>query len=234
MTAAMDQLTVHTREDGDKFLCVWKVGRKQGMVFVSVEVDVPEKAVVAELSAIHYLVEDVQLLGDNRSGANLALTVSSSLIADIKTGKSQRSHLVPFAALLTTKFLDVPTSVNRDDSWVGEGAGTRVKHLVVTEPMRVLLDVKGHGTIGVTKHGFDQFRTRLNNVGAVDAWKEMQRIAKVGMVSTREYHRGSRKLFHAESHWAFIVGEDGNLITAYSDLNAGKHVQQETDTRALR
>ena len=40
MRAVMDQLTVHTREDGDKFVCVWKVGRKQGMVFVRVEADV--------------------------------------------------------------------------------------------------------------------------------------------------------------------------------------------------
>lgn len=117
---------------------------------------------------------------------------------------------------------------------MGEGARTRIRHLVVTDPMRVFLEVKGHGAIGVTKHGFDQFRTRLKNVSAVDAWKEMQRIAKAGMVPMREYQRGSRKLFHAESHWAFIVGEDGNLITAYSDLNPGKHVPQESDTREFR
>lgn len=222
MTNPVENLTVHMRADGDRYVCTWRVGRKQGIVYVTVNAAVDDKDVLAELCALHYLIEDVQLLGDNRSGANLQLTVSSPIIPDIQRGKSKKSHLYPFAVLLTTKFLDVPITVSKDCSWIGEGAKTRVRALAVSDVPTLSLVVKGHGTVHVRQHGFAQFRARLNHVNATDAWKEMQRVAKAGMVPVPNPERGSTKLYDPAKHWVWVVGDDGNLITAYTGLHLKK------------
>lgn len=234
MSNKIDRLTVHTHAEEERFVCTWRLGRKQGIVYVTMEADIPEKDVVAELCALHHLVEDVQLMGDNRSGTSLEITISNPVILDLRAGRSKKSQLYPFAVLLLTKFLEVPLNVERDCSWVGEGAKTRERHLRVSEPLKLLLDVKGHGKVGVRQHSFDQFRARLNHASAVDAWKEMQRVAKAGMSPIANPERGSTRLYHADSHWVFVVGDDGYLITAYTAFNVGKHAQQAGDKPAIR
>jgi hypothetical protein len=234
MSNQIDRLTIHTRAEEGHFVCTWRLGRKQGIVYVTVEADVAEKDVVAELSALHYLVEEVQLMGDNRSGSSLEITISNPTIPDLRNGRSKKSHLYPFAVLLLTKFLEVPLNVEKDCSWVGEGAKTRERRLSVSEPLKLLLDVKGHGKVGVRQHSFDQFRARLNHVSAVDAWKEMQRIAKAGMSPIPNPERGSTRLYHADTHWVFVVGDDEYLVTAYTGFNVGKHVRQAGGTPELQ
>ncbi|CAB3767505.1 hypothetical protein [Paraburkholderia humisilvae] len=229
MSYLIDRLTIHTRAEEERFVCTWRLGRKQGIVYVMVETDIAEKDVVAELSALHYLVEEVQLMGDNRSGTSLEITISNPTIAALQSGRSKKSHLYPFAVLLRTKFAEVPLKVEKDCGWVGEGASTRVRHLSVSEPLKLVLDVKGHGRVGVRQHGFDQFRARLNHVNVTDAWKEMQRVAKAGMWPIPNPERGSTRLYHADSHWVFVVGDDGYLITAYTEFNVEKHAQQAGD-----
>ncbi|MDO5947936.1 hypothetical protein [Burkholderia cepacia] len=234
MSNQIDRLTIHTQFEDERFVCTWRLGRKQGIVYVTVEADVAEKDVVAELSALHYLVEEVQLMGDNRSGSSIEITISNPTILDLRSGRSKKSHLYPYAVLLLTKFLEVPLHVEKDCLWVGEGAKTRERHLSVSEPLKLFLDVKGHGKVGVRQHSFDQFRARLNHVSAVVAWKEMQRVAKAGMLPIRNPERGSTKLYHAESHWVFVVGDDGYFVTAYTDFNAGKHALLAGDTPVSR
>lgn len=234
MSTQIERLTIHTRPEGDEFLSLWRLGRKQGMVYVKVDAGIEDREVVAELCALHHLVEDVHLLGDNRNGLHLELTVSNPVVLDIRRGKSKKKDLYAFAVLLMTKFKEVPVVVDKDCTWLGEGAATRVRRIEVTEPPKLFMEVKGYGRVSVRQHAFEQFRARLNQASAVDAWREMQRVGRAGMVPIRNEERGSTKLFHAETYWVFVVADDGNLVTSYPDLKLGKHALPGTDTRVSR
>ncbi len=46
MSNKIDRLTIHTQADQDRFVCTWRLGRKQGIVYVTVEADVARRTLL--------------------------------------------------------------------------------------------------------------------------------------------------------------------------------------------
>lgn len=131
----MDKLSVRTDANAEgQFSVCWQwrqndysLPAKGGTVTVTLDAKHQEdRAILAEIAAIHYLLEVRQIHGANRLGTNLKIEVSSGAIkkavakgAIRKNGKggTDKKHVADCATFLATKYFEaeVDTGKWRDD-----------------------------------------------------------------------------------------------------------------------
>ena len=118
----MNTLKVYTREVlcGGAFDVYWTTSniRLRGHLEVNVDGNLRDKPIVAELSALHHLLEIKQVLGHDLVGtAGTRLIVSSGAIRKLKLRQSGKAHLVPFATFLSTRFAGCQIEVSKATNW---------------------------------------------------------------------------------------------------------------------
>jgi len=119
----MDTISVHAtqREDG-VFMVAWKwrCGKAlhpvMGKIAVTVDpVHTEDRAALAELRALYYLLEDRQIHGPRRLGKNLHVEISSGAVrkallkGSLKVygvGKTAKNHIAMAAGFLATKYFE--------------------------------------------------------------------------------------------------------------------------------
>jgi hypothetical protein len=98
--------TVATSEP-DQFFVYWTNSSVclKGIIKIRVTANIEDRAIAAELSATKYLLEQKCVLGQNIVGnAGIRLSVSSGAIRKLMHRKSNKTHLIPYAQFLTTRY----------------------------------------------------------------------------------------------------------------------------------
>lgn len=126
----MDTLTLKTTQNADNaFMVAWQWRQSGARQPVTGEVDVAvdpshkeDRASLAELRAIYYLLEDRQIHGDKRLGNGVKIEVSAGAIRKallkgaLKTtgvGKTQKVHIAAGVDFLATKYFEAEIDVGK-------------------------------------------------------------------------------------------------------------------------
>src|ERR1035438_2769998 len=101
----------------DQFLVYWTNSPvcPRGILRVRVSADIEDRLIVAELAAVKHLLDQKSVLGQELVGnAGIQLCVSSGAIRKLFLRKSNKTHLIPFAQFLTTRYAGCQLIVNKD------------------------------------------------------------------------------------------------------------------------
>ncbi|MHB1300515.1 MAG: hypothetical protein ACYCY8_06580 [Burkholderiales bacterium] len=205
--------------------------RPCGVIRITVPGVNDDKMVVAELRAIQYLLEERWALGEHVIGnPNTHLIVSLGAIKKLKHGRSDKTQLARHAEFLCTRFAGCRIEVAKDDR-VFRGEAPERTELMVTAPQPEIIDIRGIGPVGVTRHVLERLAERLPAAQAKDPariWKRLQRMASDP--SVREVNRHSslyRKLAHKkhEQHEGrYFLNPKLNMILVVTDNARGRNL----------
>jgi len=196
----MNVLKIHTypTEQPDVFMVRWTNSTVSpgGTIRVTVTHQIDDRHIVAELSAIQYLLEDREVLGKNLAGKPTThLIVSQGAIKKLMHGRSGKEHLAPYANFLRTRFAGSKIEVDKDDRIFHEQSHDQVEDLVIGTPKPETIMVNGIGEVKVTRHVLEKLAMRLpgsENKEISSLWRKLKVIAADKAV--REVTR-DRKLF---------------------------------------
>lgn len=219
----------------------WRNGVQiQGLITVTVTASVADPEIVAELSALQWILEHRSVFGVSQAGKGLCLTVSAGAIKKLakaaeKNGGLRESslgkpHLFPYARFLGTRFVGADIRVSKDDSWIRPRAQNDIEELTIAEPLPEIIDLKGVGVVALTEHALQQFAKRQANADREDIWRFLRKIATGGVrlanldgdrvqAMLTRYGNVAKVWVHDETKWAFVVVTDGPIpivTTAYS------------------
>lgn len=217
---------------------VWVMGMarqgKQGRIRVALAADVPDRTVIAELAAMHYLLVVRAVLSEDRAGNALDLRVSSGAIKKLAQRRSTKAHLVPYANFLAVRFADANIEVQQKATWLKPRAENDVVELTLTsDALDDELELRPFGRVALTRHAIDQFALRSNRPEDYsECWRAIRLILSNRLeevVQSDDARReklerhgvDGRVFYHRDSHWNFVVGEapgQGNtprILTAY-------------------
>lgn len=211
----------------------WRNGVQiQGLITITITASVADPEIVAELSALQWILEHRSVFGVSQAGKGLCLTVSAGAIKKLakaaeKNGGLRDSslgkrHLFPYARFLGTRFVGADVQVSKDESWIRPRALNDVEELRITEPLPEILDLKGLGVVALSEHALQQFAKRQANVDREDLWRFLRKIATSGLrlanidgeraQAMADRHGTAGQVWvHDETKWAFVVVTDGQL-----------------------
>lgn len=219
-------------EQKDAFIVIWRSGlQRQGKVKVNIPLDVSDKLAIAELSAMQYIIDELEVIGSQPPLKGVQMVFSSGAIKKIHDQKSDKRHLYPFAYFLTTRFASVDVKVDKDDSWIMPRADNLQSELTITEPLGQLINIPHLGKVAVTRHVIDQYTQRMNNIEPHLAWKQLNKTldnAKMETIATDEKRKIHDQLHHAQegvrlydqlTKWCFVIADNKYgkkaIVTAY-------------------
>lgn len=219
-------------EHKDTFIVVWRSGlQRQGKVTVNIPLDIADKLAIAELSAMQFIIDDLEVLGSQPALKGVQMIFSSGAIKKIHDQKSDKRHLYPFAYFLTTRFASVDVKVDKDDSWIMPRADNTLSELTITEPMGQLINIAQLGKVAVTRHVIEQYTQRMNNIEPHLAWKQLSKTldtAKLESIEADDKRRVHDQLHHAQegirlydqnTKWCFVIADNKfgkkAIVTAY-------------------
>lgn len=226
--------------DGASWSIFWRNGVQiQGVIHVAVHAAVDDPDIIAELSALQWLLEHRSVFGVSQAGKGLCLTVSSGAIkklakaaeksADLRESSLGKPHLFPYARFLGTRFVGTTIEVRKDDSWIMPRVENDVEHLVIAEPLPEIVDFKGIGTVALSAHALAQFSQRQAAADRQDTWRLLRRIASSGVRRANldqervqgqkdRYGQAGEVWVHDETRWAFVIVPGDKMplaVTAY-------------------
>lgn len=222
-------------EDKSVFSVAWRSGlQKQGKVTVSIPIDIGDKAAIAELCAMQFLIDELEVIGRTPPLKGLLLEFSAAAIKKLHNQKSEKNHLYPYAYFLTTRFSTATVQISKDDAWINTRSSQEPQTLTITEPPGQLVAMATVGKVAVTKHIIDQYRQRMNNIEPDAAWKlltktlEMVRPILLSNDSKRQLHDQTHhrsegeRYYDKESKWCFVVANNPQgkkaIVTAYISM----------------
>lgn len=231
-------LTIHTKAASapNRFESFWTTGRKQGVIEVSIaDQTTPDAAIVAELSALHFLLSHKEVCGADRAGNSMELNVTFGAIKKIAQGTSNKRHLMAHGRFLMTRFAESSISVSKSDSWISEArADNRREELIIDEPLPEVIQVNGVGKVGLSFHIIERMMERANYASIGAAWRHLRdmlgssRVSEVqlpaAVVREKIAKHGSigKHLRVPSEPWHFVVSHGGRfmesmpmLVTAY-------------------
>lgn len=235
----MNTLRVHTRPAAseDTFLVYWSNSDVllRGCLEVTIKKSVPDKPIVAELSALHHLLAVRQVLGQNRVGTSgTRLIVSFGAIRKLSLCQSAKAHLAPFASFLATRFAGCQLEVGKETGWFEGQQPESLESITVKDPPRETIRLAGVGEVAVTRHVLDRLSERLPRDGRPGharqaAWKKLSQLSSDPSIRevTRDslWARAARgtqegRYFLSDRHDLVLVvtnnrGEGRRLVTAY-------------------
>jgi hypothetical protein len=171
----MDELSLNTTPNPDgTFTTRWKWRQqfarqpgKGGIVRVSLANNgwTEDQPILAELAAIHWLLEGEQVHGRGRLGTNIRIQTTFGAIrkALLKgalkengRGDTNKTHVALFSKFLATKYFEASVDVLRHDKWRDEEPKVRLDHdLVVTGVPTVTID-SIVGPLVVSRHALNR------------------------------------------------------------------------------
>lgn len=219
----------------------WRNGAQiQGVVQVTLTVSIDDPEIVAELSALQWLLEHRSVFGVSQAGKGLCLTVSTGAIKKLakaaekigSLGKSNlgKPHLFPYARFLGTRFVGLGIDVSKDDSWIKPRSQNDIVEISITGPLPEILDIAGIGKVALSAHAMKRFNERLGCADRDDTWRLLRRLANGGLRmapmddertrrQTEKYGSGSMLWIHDDTKWAFVIVTQEPypvMVTAYA------------------
>ncbi len=222
------------------FLVYWTNSsiRLGGLLKVRIAAQIDDAHIAAELAAIQHLLEDKKVAGHGVIGnANTQLIVSLGAIRKLQRKESDKTHLIPYANFLTTRFAGCKISVEKDARWFEGFTPVCEEELVVEAPRLETVRVTGLGEVFVTQHVLERFADRFLSDTAEDkiaqvAWKRLrnaasdsslQEVVRHGIWSKTKYARQGkpegRYFLSARRNLVLVITEDQRkgkqLVTTY-------------------
>jgi hypothetical protein len=213
----------------------WRIGKqRQGICRTTIDSDLGlsrhDGMIVAELSAMQWLLEERHAAGKTPNAARTVLVFSGGAPAKLAAGKSSKTHLYPYSYFLTTRFAGAAIVAEQNSSWILPRAQNAISDLPIHGPTGECLTLPGIGPVWLTHHLMRQFRMRLNNVPQAQAWQALQKLltrcrlqpladspGTAELAAVRHRNPGVR-LIDPQSHWVFVMTtKEGRptLTTAY-------------------
>ena len=242
MSTALTVLTKCTA-DPSVFDVHWAAGiHTQGVVHVTVTSKLPDKELIAELSATQHLLEVAQVCSEDRTGNNLTITVSFGAIRKLASGRSAKDYLVPFAMFLRTRFVDAQVVTSKSDDFIRPSAYSNRSSITTDRAYPSYATLPGGERAGVTFHALDQFRIRFAFDRASDAWRELRSCAAHSATRSSRLtsddvakYGSSVRAFDCFNGARLIVVDDGvypMIVTAYWHYRAQVNYQKLAQTAA--
>lgn len=216
-------ITIHTKETATPrtFECFWTTGSKQGVIETHInDSRIEDPAIVAELSALHYLLSYRSVLGEGRAGNSVSISVSFGAIRRVVNRSSDKKHLFAHARFLGTRYSEAEIKVEKDGSWIRpEKANARRELLEVREPIEEIVDVAGYGKVALSHHIIEQMMKRANYASVGAAWRHLCSMlgGKLRRVSLPQRVVEHKALKHGDlgchlqavnTPWFFVIGNN--------------------------
>jgi hypothetical protein len=164
----------------------WRTGLIiKGRVFVTMAYDLNDDLnIIAELSAIRYLLENRHVCGHNKAGRGLILRVTCGEIAKLANGESDKAHLSRYAQFLRTRFVGAAIEVESEDrTWVNEDCFRDTAELDVEGPVLETIHLGGFGEVELTGHAVQRYIERFE-IRPDRAWHKIKewapRVTRLG------------------------------------------------------
>lgn len=219
----------------------WRNGvQVQGVIKVTVKNEIDDPEIIAELSAIQWLLEHRSVYGVSQAGKGLCLTVGAGAIkklvkaaeksSDLRQSGLGKAHLFPYARFLGTRFVGADVTVEKDDSWIKPRALNDVSELDISEPLAEIIDIKGVGRVELTAHVLQQFEKRSAAGDRQEMWRLLRQIATDGLRKV-ELDSASREAYqkkygeagdiwaHGQTKWVIVIVPGQKMpiaVTAYA------------------
>ncbi len=172
----MNQIAVSTRERDDGQVDVaYRIHEAHplanGVVRVSLASHInQDRAIIAELAALQYLLCQAEVCGPGRTGLGLEVQVSHGAIkravlqgalkaAD--AGRTDKAHIVPYTHFLATRFFAANKTVVHDPAWAKGCMLKYSQHAIsVDEPREATLSTQV-GNAVISRHALTRFVQRF-------------------------------------------------------------------------
>lgn len=225
------QLMLHTQATAtpNRFETYWATGRsKQGIIAVTVaEREQLDPAIIAELSALHYLLSHKEVCGTDRAGNNLDVQVTFGAIRKLAQNSCNKTHLFAHGRFLLTRYADARITVAKDAGWIREDCvRNRFEELQIDEPLIEIVQVHGIGKVGLSMHVMERMLDRANFPSIAAAWRHLNKLLAcpqlkeehlpADIVRQKADKHGSvgRHLRAPCSPWRFVISSGRHRIEA--------------------
>jgi hypothetical protein len=142
-------------------------------VNASVATESPQK--LAELIGLKYILLHSDEIGQNRTGKDLRLSVSSGAIKKIQKQHTSNSDLKCFGLFLQSRFNLAQISVGRNFSWADAFDGKAVP-INIRNCQDEGVETKV-GEIQITRHAIERFMERIKDIHSLDkAWRKLSKV----------------------------------------------------------
>lgn len=149
---------------------------KTGVVRVTVEPDVSDIAVAAELGAVHWLLTEKHVLGKDRTGNGIKLVFSRGAVKKLLRKESAKHDLAIYARHLMTRFKNATIEVSKD---AFEHAQELIlDHWVMQGPQDVRVFSPRIGWVNITTHSIEQYANHSNSGPILDPYPSLVRRLK--------------------------------------------------------
>ncbi len=159
----------------------WCVGKhRQGVVRVAVRLPVSDLDlhVVAELCALHHLLEVAEVCGSDRTGNSMEITCTCGSIKKLAAGLPENTHLSPFALFLRTRFSDAVVHVNQASEFIEYPAAHSNPTNIEVSSVPLSSIRFGDGTnAAVTHQALLRYHSRFNATSMSNAWRAIRAAA---------------------------------------------------------
>ncbi|MFV8382847.1 hypothetical protein ACNO5E_01970 [Vibrio parahaemolyticus] len=173
----MMTLTTITEKLNDQATRVfWRVGTKRnGILDVAIDFDNEDADLIAELSAIQYLLFEEKVMGrEPGSGTGYKLVVSKGAIKKLARGKSSKKHALKFAAFLQNRMAGVQIDVSQSREYMADLDETTPVELNAERKEYAnthdAIETPAMGTVFVTAHAVEQYKSRLSTGDPKKPW----------------------------------------------------------------
>jgi len=231
-------LSVCTVAAGDaEFHVYWETEQISGRLDVSVDLDMEDKAIAAELWALRHLLLEAEVTGINRTGDNLSINVSAGAIRKLLMKKSSKKHLVSLTAWMTVRFSDAKVTVPKRKLNIAK------IETALSEPGVLLINPESSpdditvspviGQVKISQHAVDRYIERTGVSSASRAWRSVLQLVKADCLhdaslpkdvemKKRKKHQETARIMNAMNNWQLVftpaddcVNEPWTLVTIY-------------------
>jgi len=212
--------TYSTHVEENLYSVYWRNGaKKQGLLNIRVTANVDDREIVAELSALQWLLGHRSVFGETQVGKGLLLNVSAGAIkklakalekvSDLRETELGKPHLFPYAKFIGHRFAGLEIKVDKDGSWVMPRAQNDIEELTIDGPLPEVIHIPAIGLVEISEHAIERYGQRLAISEQEEQWRLLRRVitgklrlAKLG----DEYHR-AQAAKHGESGQIWVNDE---------------------------
>ena len=218
MAAEIDILRVSTDKlDENVYRTWWQWGtRKQGTVDVTVSDSFEKKDVVAEITAIHYLLEEYRVAGDSSGGSNTNVICSLGAVKKASKGQSNFRELNPLCHFLKCRFNESTIEISKDVSYRHQKALERNVKISTRQALGTRIKNFNKEWFELSMHALERMMQRWNMSKEEEAWRKLMLI--FGDPNTKEYETinpedGSERYFYNDVQNVLFISRNSNIVT---------------------
>ena len=218
MPVQIDILRLSTNQlDINLYRTWWLWGpRKQGTVDVFVPDSFEKKDVVAEIAAMHYLLEEYRVAGDTSGGANTKIICSFGAIKKASKGQSNFRELNPLSIFLKCMFSESDIEISKVVSSRRDNALVRAVKITAKSPLSTRIKNHNKEWFELSMHALERMMQRWNMSKEEGAWRKLMYI--FGDPNTKEYETIKpedkiERYFYNDIQNVLFISKDNNIVT---------------------